>query len=122
MDDLEKRAAMFRALGDPTRLRIFEFLRSCCCPVEVDDTGEVRAAQGPTAGEICCHITGIERVTSTISFHLKELRQAGLIEVERRGKHLLHSVNRDSVSMLAHYLDDRPPVETQKGNDDDCCP
>ena len=47
-------AAMCKALGDPTRLRILEFLRSCCCPVAVDETGEVRRTQGPTAGEVCC--------------------------------------------------------------------
>ena len=31
---------MFKALGDPTRLQIFAFLRSCCCPVAVEETGE----------------------------------------------------------------------------------
>ena len=51
-------AAMFKALGDPTRLHIFEFLRSCCCPVAVDDTGDVRPVIGPTVGEVCCQPKG----------------------------------------------------------------
>ena len=43
-------AAMFKALGDPTRLHIFEFLRSCCCPVAVEESGDVRPVVGPTVG------------------------------------------------------------------------
>ena len=39
-------AAMFKALGDPTRLAIFGFLRDCCCPVAVEETGDVRPSTG----------------------------------------------------------------------------
>src|SRR5579862_997396 len=49
-------AAMFKALGDPTRLHIFEFLRSCRGPVAVEETGAVRPIVGPTVGEVCCHV------------------------------------------------------------------
>jgi len=101
--ELDK-AAMFKALGDPTRLRIFEFLRSCCCPVSVEETGDVRPVLGPTVGEVCCSVTGADRINSTISFHLKELRLAGLITVERRGKNMICGVNRDAVAALASYL------------------
>ena len=92
MIDLEQKAAMFKALGDPTRLKIFEFLRACCCSVVVEETGDVRRVQGPTAGEVCCHVTGEEKITSSVSFHLKELRQAGLITMERRGKNMICGV------------------------------
>ncbi len=98
---------MFKALGDPTRLRIFEFLRSCCCPVAVEENGDVRPVQGPTVGEVCCHVTGADRINSTISFHLKEMRLAGLITVERRGKNMICGVNRDAVAALASYLGGR---------------
>ncbi|MCX6343277.1 MAG: hypothetical protein NTU72_12980 [Fimbriimonadales bacterium] len=43
---------IFKALGDPTRLKIFNFLRSCNQPVSVDDSGEARIIDGPTAGDI----------------------------------------------------------------------
>ena len=116
--DNAKIAAMCKALGDPTRLRIFDFLRDCCCPVAVEETGEVRPAAGPTVGEVCCRITGVERITSTISHHLKELRQAGLITMERRGKNMLCGVNRDAVAALADWL----AGEGAKGmQNDGCC-
>jgi ArsR family transcriptional regulator len=100
------RAAMFKALGDPTRLRIFECLRGCCQPVALGSTGEVRPVEPPTVGEVCCRVTGADRITSTISHHLKELRQAGLITMERRGEIMICGINRQAVEALAAYLGD----------------
>jgi ArsR family transcriptional regulator len=97
-------AAMFKALGDSTRLHIFAFLRSCCGPVAVEETGAVRPIVGPTVGEVCCHVTGAEQINSTISHHLKELRLAGLITVERRGKNMICGVNHGAVKALVLYL------------------
>ena len=111
---------MFKALGDPTRLRIFEFLRGCCCPIAVEETGDVRAASGPTVGEVCCNVTGAERITSSVSFHLKELRLAGLITVERRGKNMICGINQDAVARLAGYLGG-PRPNTKGESTDDCC-
>ncbi|MGI4788194.1 MAG: ArsR/SmtB family transcription factor [Janthinobacterium lividum] len=110
-------AAMFKALGDPTRLHIFEFLRDCCCPVALEENGDVRPVEGLTVGEICCHVTGAERITSTISFHLKELRLAGLIAVERRGKNMICSVNTGAVTSLVAYLG-MTSMENRRG---ECC-
>jgi ArsR family transcriptional regulator len=98
---------MFRALGDPTRLRIYSFLRSRCCAVALGDEGDVHPLQGPTVGEVCCHITGLDRISSTISHHLRELRLAGLITVERRGKYMVCDVNDDAAEALSAYLNDR---------------
>ncbi len=113
-DDLP---TIFKALGDPTRLRIFEFLRDCCCPVAVEETGDVRPVVGPTVGEVCCQVTGMEKITSSVSFHLKELRQAGLITMERRGKNMICSVNQDTVAKLAAYFGES--LSTIKSSD--CC-
>ncbi len=104
MADETEIAAMCKALGDPTRLKIFDFLRSCCCPVAVEETGDVRPVVGPTVGEVCCRVTGEERITSTLSHHLKELRLSGLIHVERRGKNMICSINRAALAKLTAYL------------------
>lgn len=111
-------AGMFKALGDPTRLRIFEFLCGCCCPVSLDETGEARPVEGPTVGEVCCTITGADKITSTISHHLKELRLANLITVERRGKYMVCGVNREAVAALSAYLNKTIPPQQIR---EDCC-
>ncbi|MBS1704570.1 MAG: helix-turn-helix transcriptional regulator [Armatimonadetes bacterium] len=106
---------MFKALGDPTRLRIFEFLRTCAGPVAVGEEGEVRPVEGPTVGEVCCQVTGADKITSTVSFHLKELRNAGLISMEKRGKNMICSIDGDAVRRLADYLDGK------RRDGSDCC-
>lgn len=62
-------APAFKALGDPVRLRLLSLIAS-------------RAE-----GEVCvCDLTGAFDVTGpTISHHLRVLREAGLIDCERRG-------------------------------------
>ncbi len=121
MPEINDISVMFKALGDPTRLRIFEFLRDCCCPVAVEDTGDVRPLLGPTVGEVCCQVIGVDKITSSVSFHLKELRLAGLITMERRGKNMICGVNRDAVATLAAYLTEQS-ADNQKGpNNNDCC-
>ncbi len=109
-------AAMFKALGDPTRLRIFEMLRCCARPIALEATGDVRRLEGPTVGEVCCSITGAAGITSTISHHIKELRLAGLVTVDRRGKHMVCAINPQAVATLAAYLG-RPLGADQP----DCC-
>ena len=69
---------------------------------------------GLTVGEICCRVTGEDRISSAISFHLKELRLAGLIQMERRGKNMICSINQDALVTLADYFV-TAPVEP------DCC-
>ena len=95
---------MMKALADPTRLRIYSFLRESCCGIGVPDQDDDLCPPGPTVGEICCNVLGVERIPSSLSFHLKELRTAGLIKMEKRGKNVLCSVNRDAQAELAKYF------------------
>ena len=113
------RAAAFKALGDPTRLRIFQFLRSCCCPVAVEDSGDVRPVEGPTVGEVCCSVTGADQITSTVSRHLRELKMAGLITIERRGKNMICGVNREAIADLAAYFGEDSNKDSNDGGG--CC-
>ena len=108
-------ASIFKALGDPTRLQIFDLLRGQCCAVALGESGEVRRIDGPTVGEVCCRVTGAERINSTISHHLKELRLANLITVERRGKNMICGVNWKSVESVRQYFEILAPMQ------EDCC-
>ena len=110
-------AAMFKALGDPTRLRIFHYLRGCCGSIAVDESGEVRPVTGPTVGEVCCRVTGAERITSTLSHHLKELRHAGIITMRRQGRSIHCALNPEAVAALTDYF----AQTTTKGENDVCC-
>ena len=103
-DPAIQRARLFKALADPTRVRIFDFLRRRCGPVAVEASGEVRPVLGPTFGEVCCHIAGKEKVDTSTSFHLRTMERAGLISVEKRGRFMVCSVNQESVAALAGYL------------------
>jgi ArsR family transcriptional regulator len=112
--DQKEIARMFKALGDPTRLSIFQFLRSYCCAT-VGREGEMQAFEGPTISEVCGHVCGDKKITTSMSFHLKELRNAGLIETEKRGKFVCCCVNRTALSALSSFLHDPNPEGS------DCC-
>jgi ArsR family transcriptional regulator len=82
-------ARMFKALGDPIRLRVLS-----------------RITSAPD-GEICvCDITGADFDVSgpTISHHLKVLREAGLIAGERRGTWVYYRPVAESLRQLAALL------------------
>ena len=48
----EALAAIFKALGDPTRLRIFQVLRCCNREVLIDEGGDCRPAGSLYVGEV----------------------------------------------------------------------
>ncbi len=100
-------ALMFQALGDPTRLGIFQLLRCCAgdeCGVEVHEEGMVRPAGSLSVGEVCCRVTGEDRITSTISHHLKELRLAGLIRMEKRGRWTYCSIHAEALVVIGQFV------------------
>lgn len=104
-----------KALSDPTRLKIVEFLsHQCCARALVDETGGVIS---PTAGEVCCHITGAPKVSSTISHHLHELEAAQVVTLERRRKHTFCTLRSDTLTALAGQLEALARGETRN----DCC-
>lgn len=97
-----RRAAIFKALGDPTRLRIFEVIRCCASDVAIDEAGDCRPAGSLSVGEVCCRI---DQAGSTISHHLKELRLAGLILMEKRGRWIYCSVNPEAMETIREFVD-----------------
>ena len=71
-------AGVFKALSDPNRLKIFQLLRKRCgagCRVPAEESGN-------TVSELA---EDFDLALSTVSHHLKELKNAGLITCEKRG-------------------------------------
>lgn len=81
-------AKVFKALGDPVRLRLLSMIAS-------------RAG-----GEVCvCDLTpAFELSQPTISHHLKLLKQAGLIDSERRGTWVYYRLLPETTDRLAALL------------------
>ncbi|MFF5083035.1 ArsR/SmtB family transcription factor [Actinoplanes sp. NPDC000266] len=82
-------APMFKALGDPVRLRLLSMIAS---------------ARG---GEVCvCDLTGAFHLTGpTISHHLKVLREAGLVDSDRRGTWVYYRMIPAALAVLGGLLD-----------------
>lgn len=99
-------AEVFKALSNPNRLHIFLRLVSCCPPgTKCTSDTAVRRCVGELGHDL-------EIDPSTVSHHLKELRRAGLIRMERRGKHILCWVDRETVMTLANLLTGCSPMDT----------
>jgi ArsR family transcriptional regulator len=96
--DLEAYARQFRALSNPHRLQIFNLLSGCCAPGTQCSTD---AVQSCCVGELDQQL---EIASSTLSHHLRELHQAGLIEMQRRGKQIFCSVNPASLAQLRNIF------------------
>jgi len=81
-------ALVFKALGDPVRLRLVSL---------------IGARQG---GEVCvCDLTSAFDLSQpTISHHLKVLREAGLIESERRGTWVYYRLIPAALERIAGLL------------------
>ena len=77
---IEKTAEVLKALSHPNRLRIFKRLVGCC---EKGVTYDTKNGLCPCVGELGKDL-GI--AASTLSHHVKELRSAGLIHMERNGQ------------------------------------
>ncbi len=89
-------AAAFHALANPHRLQIFLRLASCCRAGQVC-APDMRTCVGDVAA-------GLDLAPSTVSHHLKELRRAGLIHMERAGQNVECWVEPDRVEALAVFF------------------
>ncbi|GAA4231419.1 metalloregulator ArsR/SmtB family transcription factor [Streptosporangium album] len=81
-------ARVFKALGDPVRLRILSIVAS------------------HAGGEVCvCDITGAFEVSQpTISHHLKVLKEVGLLVSERRASWVYYRLAPEALSELSALL------------------
>ena len=96
-------AERFQALGNPHRLQIFEYLARNCCVGR--STTEDRMVA--TVGKLASMLT---IAPSTVSHHLKELRRAGLIAMERNGQERECWVEPSTLVSLGGYFTNLVPA------------
>jgi ArsR family transcriptional regulator len=86
-EEAVRTAAMFKALGDPVRLRLFSLVAS------------------HAGGEACvCDISDVGVSQPTVSHHLKKLKDAGLLTSERRGTWVYYRVEPSVVAAMGQLL------------------
>jgi ArsR family transcriptional regulator len=80
-------ARVAKALGDPIRLQLVDVLRK-------------------HAGKVCvCELVPLFEISQpTLSHHLKALRDAGIVDSERRGLWAYYYVNPDALQELSAWL------------------
>jgi ArsR family transcriptional regulator len=97
MDD-SKVAEVFKALSDPTRVKILSLLkakgRSCC---DLIGRGE--------PGLCACDIEEAVKLSqAAVSHHMGLLRRAGLVEAQKRGRWMYYRRNEAALARLADVI------------------
>jgi len=95
-------ASLFHALSDETRLSILERLRF---------------------GERCvCDLTdALEAAQSRLSFHLKVLKDAGLVTDRRDGRWMYYTLNQETLSQVAELVEALASTPSAAERKNGCC-
>lgn len=88
VEDARATAALFRALGDPARVRIVNLL-----------------ATARDAACVCELTPALGLAQPTVSHHLRKLADAGLVTREARGTWAYYRLDRDALGRAASLLD-----------------
>jgi ArsR family transcriptional regulator len=98
-EGIEQLVALGRALSDPIRVRMLSMMaegRSCC---DFSDSG-VPVEEGEEGICVCEFEEAFPMGQSKVSYHMKKLRDAGLVLEERRGKWSFYSLDRKAAGEL----------------------
>ena len=91
---VEETAGLLKAVADPARLRILEFL--------LEPQGECCARDDGVCG--CDFETLLDLSQPTVSHHLKILVQAGLLRAQKRGRWTYYALEPQGFDRLSGYL------------------
>jgi ArsR family transcriptional regulator len=80
-------AGFFKALSDPTRLRLLGCLTGCARPCSLGEIAE------------CCSID-----LSVVSRHMSQLADAGIVLTEKRGRSVMFTTNFQFVADSFHRM------------------
>jgi ArsR family transcriptional regulator len=103
---LDRLVALGSALSDPIRVRMLSMMaegRSCC-----DFSGSGVPADEGEEGICVCEFEEVFTMgQSKVSYHMKKLKDAGLVKEERRGKWAFYSLDREAAGELLGEAADR---------------
>ncbi|HTW16516.1 MAG TPA: metalloregulator ArsR/SmtB family transcription factor [Nocardioides sp.] len=88
VEEAERLARMFKALGDPTRVRLLSLI----------------AAQPEREACICDLVDPVGLSQPTVSHHMKQLVDAGLVVREQRGRWAFYRVVDETLTALSGAL------------------
>jgi ArsR family transcriptional regulator, arsenate/arsenite/antimonite-responsive transcriptional repressor len=120
-EGVEQLVALGRALSDPIRVRMLSMMadgRSCC---DFSASG-VPAEEGEEGICVCEFEEVFGMGQSKVSYHMKKLKDVGLVREERRGKWSFYSIDREAAGELLGEAADRllsPPEKRSVGGG--CC-
>jgi ArsR family transcriptional regulator len=99
---LPRAAELFHALSDQTRLSILQRLR---------------------LGERCvCDLTdALDAAQSRLSFHLKVLKEAGLVSDRREGRWMYYTLNADALAEVAEVVETMASAPSAAERRNGCC-
>ena len=119
---VDRLVALGRALSDPIRVRMLSMMaegRSCC---DFSASG-VPVEEGEEGICVCEFEEAFSMGQSKVSYHVKKLKDAGLVREERHGKWTFYSLDREAASGLlgdaADYLLAAPEKRSAVGGG--CC-
>ena len=92
--NLHQAAATLAALGHKLRLELWKLLLP-------------HGSEGLSAGRIAAHLVV---APSSLSFHLQQMTQAGILLQRRSSRHIIYAVNNKVVAALCAFLSN-PPEE-----------
>jgi ArsR family transcriptional regulator len=100
--DTAKSARLFHALSDETRVSILQRLRF---------------------GERCvCDLTdALDAAQSRLSFHLKVLKDAGLVTDRREGRWMYYTLNQEALNDLAELVETLGSSPSAAERKNGCC-
>ena len=96
---VDRLVALGRALSDPIRVRMLSMMaegRGCC-----DFSGSsVPVEEGEEGICVCEFVEAFSMGQSKVSYHVKKLKDAGLVREERRGKWAFYALDQEAASRL----------------------
>jgi len=104
-EKVERVVALGRALSDPIRVRMLGMLaaeaaegRGCC---GLPDLGAPVSGEGDSPGICVCEFEEcFEMGQSRVSYHMRKLKDAGLVREEKRGRWSFYSLDEEAVRRL----------------------